>query len=243
MTATRATVNPNRQSKMFKIGNEKTPVVVVEDFLLSLAPLKEAAVNGPGFTQPDSAYPGKTAPLLSSHIQEIGNTVVPFMQEIYDVPDHFVPQLGTSYYGLAFTPPDQLNPVQCIPHVDTCDDYTYVSLLYINDGDFQGTAFYRYSPSGFERIGPGREGTLQEFARSQESRTVDNPNYYQNDGDFEEIFRVEYKPNRLAIYPGSLLHAPLVERPDSLVESVDKGRLAALFYFRFVDPATAGLRR
>ncbi len=241
MIATRPKVNPKRQSKILKIGNEKTVVGVVDDFLVSLEPLKQGAVNGPGFKKPNSAYPGTTAPLLSSHIQEIGNTVVPLLMEIYDVPEHFVPQLGTSYYGLAFTRPDDLIPVQCIPHVDTNDDHTYVSLLYMNDGDFQGTAFYRHSPTGFERMGPGRKDAYQEVLRSQKSRIIDNPNYYQNDGDFEEIFRVEYKPNRLAIYPGSLFHAPLVDSPDSLVDSVDKGRLAALFYFRFVDPATAGL--
>ena len=240
MSVQNPTVNPDREPNITLVGNEKTPIGVIDDFLVSLEPLRLAALHGKAFKTPPGAYPGKIAPLLPRHIQTLGNTIVPFMQQLYAVPKHFLPQLGTTYYGLASTAPADLDPVQCIPHVDTYDELNFVALLYLNEGDFQGTAFYQHTQSGFERIGQARAAVHKKIMADQRAkRGLITPGYYKNDGDFKEIFRVTHQPNRLAIYPGSLLHAPLVDNPESLTDSVEHGRLAALLYFRFVNPANA----
>jgi len=60
--------------------------------------------------------------------------------------------------------------------------------------------------------------------------------YYVEDDNYAEIGRVDYKPNRIAIYPANLLHAPLTSKPELLTRDENMGRLTANIEIRFVDP-------
>lgn len=115
MTSAKPAITPDRKTLIFNVGREQTPVAIVEDFLLSLKPLKEAARRSQKFAKSEAFYPGKIAPLLPQHLQILGNTIVPFMHKMFGVPTHFLPQLGTTYFGLASTPPGTWTPSSASP--------------------------------------------------------------------------------------------------------------------------------
>lgn len=228
-------INANCKLTVTKIGNQNTPLIIVDDFLSDPDEMVAAASKGPGFRGFDiseSFYPGQNAPLMRSHVEAIMTYSIPHLIEHYDIPANMQVQLGSCYYGLVTYNPEQLCPEQCFPHIDTSGEFYFVALLYLNDEDFGGTSFYRHNPTGSERVTADQVESC--FV---DTKTVQGtPGYYDGNGDFEVIGQAEYKKNRLVLYPSNLLHCVNIKDTSLLNTDPSKGRLTANILSRFVLP-------
>ena len=85
----------------------------------------------------------------------------------------------------------------------------FAIILYINEGDFGGTSFYREKATGVELLTEKNEQkywqSVKSFIHNYDSETM--PFINGSDAHYERIGGVAYKSNRLVIYPTLLLHS------------------------------------
>jgi hypothetical protein len=129
--------------------------------------------------------------------------------------------------------PSELRPVQRAPHFDSTDQ-SYLALLhYLRVPDDTGTAFFRQSSTGIERVTEENVDRFVRTARREGAKLAADSGYITGStAFFEQIGAVEAVPDRLIIYQGSLLHSGII--PPTMTFSADprEGRLTANIFVR-----------
>ena len=227
--------NPAAKPQVFLAGNERTPVVIVDDFLTDTGGVIDYAINSAGF-EPDNTYvyPGVRAQPPGEYLQEVIRAIVPFLNKVYAVPTDRKLSLNT-FYSLVATPPEQLAVLQRLPHFDSNKQYFFAITHYLNPGEFGGTGLFRHRPTGFENI---TEDRMRNYVRAGDAflrAHGDPPAAYiaQSTDHFELYERIEYRPNRVVAYPGSMLHSGLIDPARDINSDPATGRLTANFFFEF----------
>ena len=118
------------------------------------------------------------------------------------------------HYSLVTTPPDQLAPLQRIPHYDSVDPTGLATVHYLFKGALGGTAFYRHRRTGFEYIDASRRdayfGALD--AEMNDPHAM-NAGYINGDSPlFEQIAREDGVFNRIIIYRRNSLHSGSIDK-------------------------------
>jgi hypothetical protein len=152
------------------------------------------------------------------------------------VPNHYQAQLFASYYSLVNKHPADLTLEQRVPHIDGRSDYRYALIHYLNPEPHGGTAFYRHIPTGYERI---TEEKHQRYCDAFDAFHATNgvpPASYINQSSkhFEKIGEIPYKQNRLAVYPGNLLHSGSIIPEHDITSDPVTGRLTANVFLNFI---------
>ncbi len=228
--------NPAMKVKTLSVGREKTAVVVIDDVLVKSTSVREFASQTAVF-EPDNvtAYPGIRAPLPKWFTDQILDLVCPIFRQQYGIPEALEPTPVMAYFSLLTTPEDELELLQRMPHFDSVKETYFSLVLYLNEGDFGGTGFFRHRPTGFERILDHRyDGFV--LAGKSFTRIYGQPALkYINTSDqhFELIESIKYKPNRLVAYPGNLLHSGLVDPDIDIGADPGSGRLTANLFIDF----------
>lgn len=232
-------INPKVQPNHFLIGEEKTPIFILDDILLDTSAAINEAQSLNYISQQDiegTYYPGCRADVGTDY----GMTIVKFIAQIfykfYQVPEHLKLIPISGQYSLLSQPENQLNGLQCLPHFDKKTKYSFAVLHYLNPGDFGGTAFYRHRPTGYENITKNRRDTYLSAAQNYiDNNGIPKQQYFtHSDGHFELIKKIDYKANRLVIYPASVLHSGFIENPAHDVnDDPATGRLTANFFIDF----------
>lgn len=227
--------NPESSPQVFLAGNECTPVVIVDNFATDTSGVIEHASSAASFS-PDtvSSYPGLRAKPGREYVGEIVRTVVPLLRDVYSVPNAMSARLHT-YYSLVTIAPAQLRVLQRIPHFDSNDRYFFAVTHYLNPGKFGGTGLFRHKPTGFENVTQDR---LRAYALAGDAflrAHGDPPAEYitGSDDHFELYEQIEYRPNRLVAYPGSLLHSGLINPQSDINADPGTGRLTGNFFIAF----------
>lgn len=206
------------------IGNEQLPVVIIDNVLKNAdAVVNHAAQQNFAALAPH--YPGLRAKAPNEYLAQIMPGVLLLLRDEFDY-KHGA-DVKECFYSLLTTPPDQLRPIQRLPHFDGVGDEKIAVLHYLSPHQSGGTYFYRHRSSGFESV----PGTRFQNYRSLISREADKfgiPKAAYPDGDtdmFERFFKIDAKFNRLVLYRGISIHA--VGVPDAFEFSADprKGRL------------------
>jgi hypothetical protein len=228
-------INPKSSPQVFTVGEERTPVIILDDFALDTGDVIRYAVQSASFA-PDEAYvyPGVRAKPPKEYIQEIVRALGPLLGQVYSIPAGLALAVN-AYYSLVATPPEKLQVLQRVPHFDSTMRYFYAVTHYLNPGNFGGTGLFRHTPTGFENV---TEDRLQTYAQAGDSylRAHGDPpaEYIRATGDhYELIEAIDYKPNRLIAYPGSLLHSGLIDPDKDINADPATGRLTANFFMRF----------
>jgi len=227
--------NPKSSPQVFAVGEERTPVIILDDFALDTGDVIRYAVQSASFA-PDEAYvyPGVRARPPKQYIQEIVRALGPLLGQVYSIPAGLGLAVN-AYYSLVATPPEKLQVLQRVPHFDSTTRYFYAVTHYLNPGDFGGTGLFRHTPTGFENV---TEDRLQAYAQAGDSylRAHGDPpaEYIRATDDHYELFEaIDYRPNRLIAYPGSLLHSGLIDPDRDINPDPGTGRLTANFFMRF----------
>lgn len=165
----------------------------------------------------------------SSAALQINVNSEPVIRNVYGAlsADRVAKYHGT--YSLVATPEHELGILQTMPHCDTALPYFFAVLLYLNPGNYGGTNFYRHNPTGFERVTAERFPYYMDAAKEYlNQHGMPSREYYKaTDGHFSVIGSVEYKPNRLIVYPGNLLHSGSINPLRDIDASPQPGRLTA----------------
>lgn len=213
-------------------------MIVIDDALRDTAALRSAASTeaGAGYGPDDSAaYPGVRAPLPRDYVVEIMRPLFPMLYRTYGISRELRPRMLNTVFSLIGTPPERLSLSQRVPHFDASAPHHLAVLHYLAEGPFCGTGFFRHRPTGFERIGEERVDAYVEAGERYVARHGEPAADYivASTGHYELIDRVDYRPNRLLVYPGGLLHSGLVDPARDVDADPRTGRLTANIFVDF----------
>ena len=205
-------INPAFSIRQLTIGQEKLPLFVVDNLMLNPDLLIKWADGGSGFNRRSTDfYPGVRKPLPTPYAGFIG--------DFFKV--HLAPMISstichvsahTSDLSVANLPPQQLLPIQRIPHFDSCDAKQWAAVHYLCDENQGGTGFFAHRGTGYEQITAHRK---QKYQRVLEDEAVTKglppAEYLQgSSGLFELIHQEQAGFNRALFYPGNVLHSGLI---------------------------------
>jgi hypothetical protein len=228
--------NPAMQVSVMTVGIEETPIVIIDDFALSTDKIKQFAYSNALYTPDDQTfYPGVRCPLPDNYILKLLQSVYQPLYRIYDI--ELTKRLKPlhSFLSLLTLAPEKLQLLQRLPHFDTNNSYCFAALHYLADGPHGGTGLYRHKPTQYERITEQRadkyissaDQYIQTNGEPEQGYITDSTNHY------EKYYEVEYKPNRLVIYPSNLLHSVTVNKDNDLSDDPKTGRLTANIFIEF----------
>ena len=229
-------VNSKASLQVLNVGNEKTPVVVIDDFAVDVSEVIEYACSdveyGPDST---SAYPGIRGGLPRAYVRAVLNRIYRLLFQVFAVPAGLGMKTVNTVYSLIATPEHDLSPAQCVPHFDTTGAYYLAVLHYLNPGGFCDTGLFRHRPTGFEKILENRREAFFSSSRAfVEANGPPEQGYIKGSDDHFELYdQIEYKPNRLVAYPGCLLHSGLVDPAVDINPDPRTGRLTANIFVDF----------
>lgn len=204
------------------IGNEKTPVLVIDNFLHEAEALLGFAIKFGDFRDGTEFYPGiqSNAPEFYSHALQA--YLPDLMHEAFNLNRQHI-NYSLSTYSLILTPPARLATAQSRPHVDTIHKEKLACVHYLCTPDKGGTSFYRHRATGFEQLSPERMDVYGEHLAVEAQDTSWQKKYINGSNQYyEEIGRYEANFNRLIMYPSDLLHSASIPenfqfRPNPIV--------------------------
>ncbi len=223
--------------QVVKVGEEETPIVVIDNFVQSPDALIDDAVAMVPFPSVrENYYPGLRRQITPAdtnsfdYVQAVCRGIVPVIHSTYGVESF---EILDASYSLVTTPPQHLQPLQSIPHFDFQDDESYAILHYLSKNPGGGTGFYRHIRSGFETLSPERIEAYK-IAVDQDAVVHGTPTGYfeGNSNGFFELARIEARFNRALIYPGKLLHSGLIPENFGFSSDPRQGRLTANIFIR-----------
>ena len=235
-TFAKNTINPNLTFSVQRIGNEQTPIIIVDNFFSSPETLMELAASEPSFTgQKTDYYPGVRKPISGDYAEQSLNVIEPIIREIFAVPSANTSQVSLGAFSLATTPADKLRPIQCVPHIDTHHPYQFAVVHYLCSEHYGGTSFYRHKVTGYETITDARlEKYFQTLKQEVMSGGLPKLEYINGDTPlFIRIANVEVKFNRAVIYLSNALHAGNINETLGLSANPKDGRLTANIFINF----------
>ena len=220
------------------VGDERTPVIIIDDPIVSTDELVRYATQEAGFTSDgEFLYPGIRADLPAEYAQGLGPDLIGLISHVYSTPRSYRPHLIHKLFSLVTEEPGDLELLQRIPHFDDRNPYYFASVHYLNPGDHGGTGFFRHRPTGYERITDDRYESYVQAAQSHMAAKGPPAGKYidASDEHYELIGQVEYRPNRLVLYPSNLLHSGLIRPDRDIDKNPASGRLTANLFLFFTD--------
>ncbi len=215
------------------VGNSQSRVVVADSFTGAIDQIRALAAALAPFPPHADYYPGVRRIVTprdtaaNNYMHRLVVEASPYIGGAFDI-DRFDWVEGS--FSMVTRPPETLGPRQRAPHIDTVQAKHLAVLHYLSDTPGTGTAFFRQRSTGIERV------TAENFDRYVTAAQADNPQTsgYINGSDpwFEEIGRVEAKPDRLVIYEGCLLHSGIIPPDMPLTDDPLTGRLTTNIFLR-----------
>jgi hypothetical protein len=229
-------VSPDINAKVVKIGIEKTPIIIIDDFAVDNTDVIDFACTTSEFSDDQvTFYPGIRATLPQPYVITVLQAVYRGVCRVYQVPlDLNLVPLNQSY-SLLTKQESELHFLQCMPHFDTSKPYHFAVLHYLNPGPHGNTGFFRHIPTGYEKISVERCEHYVNSAKAFVAEHGEPSNNYmtRSDKHYELYHEIEYRPNRLVIYPGNLLHSTIVKSEIDIDNSPYTGRLTANMFIDF----------
>lgn len=229
-------INPDIKAQIVQIGIERTPVIIIDDIAIDNTDIINYACLTSQFSDDtESFYPGIRSPLPKDYVITILQAVYRGICQVYQIPielnlvplDHSFSMLTKTANELAF--------LQRIPHIDTNKPYHFAVLHYLNPGSHGNTGFFRHIPTGYERITESRNEHYENAVDTYLAENGEPAQHFvtRSDKHYELYYEVEYKPNRLVIYPGNLLHSIVVCTKTDIDSNPKTGRLTANMFIDF----------
>lgn len=223
--------------QVLKVGQEQTPVLVIDNFVQSPDDVvAQAAALAPFPPEDATSYPGLRRHITPQdgisfdYVQAVCRSLAPVMGQVFGLK---TVELADASFSLVTTPPEGLHERQSRPHVDGYSGTEFAILHYLFRQPFGGTGFYRHTRTGFERLTAPRI-TAYEAARQEDAQAFGPAKGYFSGQtpDFTELTRIEARFNRALIYPGNLIHCGLIPPGFAFSSDPRLGRLTANILMR-----------
>jgi hypothetical protein len=229
-----ALLNPHAKIETVRQGLEAQPVMAIDDFLDAPGDWRDLAARLP-YGRIGPFYPGLRAHLPADSAAALSNGLAGPIGEVFGL--NPVPPMLECFFSIVTTVPEQLAPIQRLPHFDGLEPERIAILIYLSGADHGGTAFYRQRATGFETVDAARFPAFEAALKAGVAEHgLPRPAYI--DGDtplYEEIARYEARPNRALVYRGHSLHCAAIPAGAALPADPVRGRLS-INAFLF-DPA------
>lgn len=209
-------LHPNFQCKIDYIGQEKRPVMVIDNFLAETENLINLSLEAQYAPAP-TGYPGVRAEAPDFYLQgmlelmhqplgRLGGLILKTFQ--LDANDLNCDWKWKSFFSIVTVRPQDLKIQQVVPHTDSLCPFNLAFLHYLNGPEKGGTSFYRHRSTGFESISKDRKNEFG-IAVSSEINGSNIPKEYINGStnSFERIASYDSAFNRMLIYRQASLHS------------------------------------
>jgi hypothetical protein len=216
------------------VGLEQAPLVVIDDFSADPERLVHHAATQCSFLPVKrNNYPGTRASAPKDYVDEVLLKVEELVRAVFGFQDLAL-NGGRCNFSLVTTRPEQLRPLQRMPHFDLPDVYQLAVLHYLCPTERGGTSFYRHRSTGYESITLERFDTYKAKIHAEINATGLPPAYIVGDTPlFEHIESVDARFNRMVIYRSVNLHSVDIRRDFGFEPDVRKGRLTLNTFLRF----------
>jgi len=203
-------LHPDFHLQKLTIGSEQAPLIVIDNLAENAEGLVALAAGKP-FGDVTSHYPGVRAKVPLTYqrfiIEHLGGVIA----------EYFGLSAGTvrftnCHFSLLVTPPEKLDFLQRIPHIDSVLNDELAFIHYLFKSRLGGTAFYRHRASGFEYVDETRKSEYWRRVEEEKDGPHSPPPEY-IDGDtplYEQIGRQEGVFNRMLVYRRTSLHSPAI---------------------------------
>jgi hypothetical protein len=213
------------QIRVDYIGNERAPVIVIEDAWSDPQSLVEAAAARTDYSVRSLYYPGVRSSAPPDYAHAITRQVRDIILSTFAVRDPLT--ITDSTFSLVATPAEKLVAFQRVPHFDSPDANRLALLHYLCGPEYGGTSFYRHRATGIESVTEqNREAYIRAVNAEAKSGGMPPARFIDEDtAMFERIARYDCTFNRVLIYQGRILHS--VNTPRTFVPTADprSGRL------------------
>jgi hypothetical protein len=219
-----------------RIGAEREPVVVVDNFLENPQVLVDSAADHSAFSGVlDAFYPGARAPVPPIYCFALRAFLGGAIAEAFGLRDSIVTG-ELSHFSLVTTPPDTLSIVQRMPHFDSTNLKQLALLHYLCGPEHGGTSFYRHRRTRFEFIDEARKDRYADAVAEDFAQLGPPPARYicGDDAMFERTLSFAAAFNRVIIYRSINLHSADIGPAFAFDANPRGGRLTAntFFYYR-----------
>jgi hypothetical protein len=203
--------HPGIRIEKRSFGHEAAPLLVIDNLVATPERLVSRAACRP-FNARSRYFPGprtRAPAMYERFLEQVLNPLLPHHFGIR--PGRF--RFSTCHYSLVTTPPERLQFLQRVPHIDSVDGDGLASVHYLFRGPWGGTAFYRHRQTGFEYIDETRQAAyFQQLETESRSSDAPPPGYINgNTALFEQTARVEAVFNRLIVYRRNSLHSACID--------------------------------
>lgn len=218
------------------IGREREPLLILDGVMRRPEALVDYAAREVGFSPAWTAsggFPGLRAPAPLNYVGTLVRALSPIVEKTFGL-DRVKLARAECNFSLVTLRPDELTPLQRVPHADTADALQFAVLHYLCDPRFGGTAFYRHRATGFETLRPERlarfeavrDRELAEPAAEASYITADTPHY-------ERIAAADARFDRVIVYRSRTLHSGLIPSGLPLPSDPRTGRLTANVFVNY----------
>lgn len=186
-------------------GAERHPLLTVEQTVAD--PEAVVAIAARHSYRPIGPfYPGVRAAVSPRVAMPLIESLLPLIGEAFALERS--PAFRECYLSLVTAGPDELAPIQRLPHFDGTEPRRLAVLLYLDSAERGGTGFYRQRETGFESVGIERlDAYRTELGRGIARHGLPARGYIAGDTPlFERINRVTGRFNRMIVYRGNTLH-------------------------------------
>jgi hypothetical protein len=214
-----------------EIGAERTKLIQVSDFFNDPNEVVDLA-SAQSYAQINPHYPGIRASVNGAMLDALCSAVSELMTtKLGQKPQTWT---GQAWYSIVTFAPDQLTPIQRLPHFDGFDPGQVAVMIYLNQTAHGGTAFYRHLASGFERVSEARYSDYQRLLEAGVKESGLPPARYITDGAplFEKIAESDAAYNSMIVYSGTALHSGVIRNDVPLSDDPEHGRLTLNGFFK-----------
>lgn len=177
-------------------------------------------------------YPGVRAPVPKGVCADWLERLSPALDKTFTAPTKGWQM--EAWFSIVTSPPGELIPMQCFPHVDGTDPDQIAMMLYLHETPHGGTGFFRHRSTGFESLTAENFPAYRTALERDVRRTGLPPRAYTTDGSphFQRFHASEGRFNTAVFYRGNLLHSGIIQPDAELSPDPRKGRLTINAFFR-----------
>lgn len=221
-------VNPHCSARVIHVGADSEPVLIVDDLVLDPEALVAYADTGAAFRKEEKDfYPGIRKPIDTAYAEAVFRHLHALFVDTFGAGARGMINPLSSVFSLATTKPEQLRPIQSVPHFDSYDATCIAGVHYLCTEQWGGTSFYRHRSTGYEAMTAQR---LERYAPRLKAEVMgmNMRQFAYIRGDtalFERTGGVAAKFNRAIYYRSNILHAGDISDTIGMPATPREGRL------------------
>jgi len=217
-----------------KIGTDQQELMRVDSYIQGAEALRQEAITGNNFAVADSFYPGVRMAISDAYIVGLVRNFQGVIGNFFKL-DLRTIKSAASKYSIVTSQPEDLKPMQRIPHFDAPSRNSLAVIHYLCDAPDSGTAFYHHGETGYDYIDRSRLGRYEQsiVKRFEDPKRQPSGYVYGDTEDYSEIASFGAANNRLLMYRGSSLHSGIIRPNYNYDPSPETGRLTITSFIEF----------